>query len=108
VFTGDQLARAEVRTQHHVGTVIAYELKPDRQKAIAAIWVKDKPTPRWVLVVDGTACSAAISSRLRPGEQIIEGSGPTGFAESEARAIVAMIQSGPFAGRLVREYEETK
>jgi len=106
IFTGDQLARSEVHTEPHVGQVIAYEFKPDRQAAFEAL--RGKYAPRWVLVVDGKACSTALSCRLPPRERIIEGSGRTGFSESEARDIVAMTQSGPIAGRLVREYEETK
>jgi preprotein translocase subunit SecD len=101
VFTSAQLARVELQTRPHVGHVIAYELQPDRKAAFEAL-------PTWVVVVDGKVCSAQLANVAKPGVRIIEGSGPTGFTEREARFLVAVMQSGPLPVRLIREYEDTK
>jgi len=102
VFTGDQLAVAEARSQPGGEYVVYFAFRADRKEAF------EKFTERHVgdfvaIVVDGKVQSVPrIRSKL-PGEGIIEGGrGPIGFTAEEAKQFAAVISSGAIPGRLVR------
>lgn len=99
VFTGDQLGTVSVRAPTS-GFVVFFRFKEDRREPFA------KFTERHVgeaiaVIVDGKVHSAPVIKSRIPGEGVIEGGG-SGFTESEARDLAAVLGSGSIPGRLVR------
>jgi preprotein translocase subunit SecD len=100
VFTGDQLAKAEVR-RLNTSLVVLFELLADRKEPFAAF------TERHVgecmaIVLDGRVESAPVIRSKLPGAGVIEGGGDAGFTEREANDLALVLASGPLGGRLVR------
>ncbi len=101
VFTGDQIARAQVQRQH--GEVVVYfEFNAERKPYFAA-FTKKNVNREMAMIVDGKVASAPTIRSELPGEGIIEsGHGLFGFTDEEAKEFVAVLSAGSFGGRLIR------
>lgn len=104
VFTGDQLEETRVQPQQ-MEIVVFFKFKSNRRPAFTD-FTKKNVKKQMAIILDGRVDSAPVIQGTLPGEGVINGGGPKGFTQAEAKELSIVLESGSTGVKLRRERVE--